>query len=70
MSSETLLTVKAHEPVDEGVYELGYPGLVMYVVFVDIVELHVDVDITQQTPNPAAQFPSALPPLAVHSEEV
>ena len=31
------------------------------------VELQVEVVTTQQTPNPAAQFPSALPPLAVHS---
>ena len=36
-------------------------------VLVDTVELQVEVVTTQQTPNPAAQFPSALPPLTVHS---
>ena len=55
-------------------------------VFVDTVELQVDVEIIpdktiftemvtktqhiQQTPNPAAQFPSAVPLFVVHSEEV
>ena len=34
------------------------------------MEPHVEVEITQQTPKPAAQFPSALPPLLVHSLEV
>ena len=30
----------------------------------------VVVEITQQTPKPAAQFPSAVPPLVEHSELV
>jgi len=70
MSSETLPTVKTQVPVVVGVYELGYPGFRKYVVFVDTVELQVDVEIIQQTPNPAAQFPSAVPLFVVHSEEV
>jgi len=42
----------------------------MYDVFVVIVAPHVVVEITQQTPNPAAQFPSAVPDFDVHSELV
>jgi len=42
----------------------------MYVVLVEMEELQVEVVMTQQTPKPAAQFPSALPPLVVHSELV
>ena len=30
----------------------------------------VEVETTQHTPNPAAQEPSAVPVMAVHSEEV
>ena len=30
----------------------------------------VEVEITQHTPNPAAQDPSAVPVMVVHSEEV
>ena len=33
-------------------------------------ELQVEVEMTQQTPNPAAQVPLAAPDLLVHSEEV
>ena len=36
----------------------------------EISELQVEVDTTQQTPNPAAQEPLADPLLLVHSEEV
>ena len=39
-------------------------------MLVAMIEPHVEVEITQQTPKPAAQFPSALPPLLVHSLEV
>ena len=33
-------------------------------------EPQVEVETTQQTPNPAAQVPLADPPLLAHSEEV
>ena len=36
----------------------------------DRVEPQVEVEITQQTPNPAAQDPEPLPPALVHSEVV
>ena len=42
----------------------------MYVVLVEIVEPQIEVEMTQQTPKPAAQFPSAVPPLVEHSELV
>lgn len=37
------------------------------------IEIWFDVEVTvkrQHTPKPAAQFPLALPPLLVHSDEV
>ena len=34
------------------------------------MEPQVEVKMTQHTPNPAAQEPSAVPDLLVHSEEV
>ena len=34
------------------------------------MEPQVEVEITQHTPNPAAQVPLASPDLLVHSEEV
>ena len=34
------------------------------------MEPQVEVDTTQQTPNPAAQEPSPVPDLLVHSDEV
>ena len=42
----------------------------MYDVLVEMVELQVEVDMTQQTPKPAAQEPAAAPPLLAHSEVV
>ena len=42
----------------------------MYEVLVEIVEPQVVVEMTQQTPKPAAQEPEAVPPLLPHSEEV
>ena len=42
----------------------------MYVMLADSVEPQVEEVITQQTPKPAAQDPSAVPDLVVHSEEV
>ena len=36
----------------------------------DRVEPQVEVEITQQTPNPEAQPPLAVPDLLAHSEEV
>ena len=41
-------------------------GLMKYVPFWLVVESQVSVKM-QQTPNPWAQFPSALPPLEEHS---
>ena len=70
MSSEALLIVKVHVSELAGVYVLGKPGFLMYDVLVEMVELQVEVDMTQQTPKPAAQEPEAEPPLAVHSDEV
>ena len=49
---------------------LGKPGFLMYDVLVEMVELQVEVEMMQQTPNPAAQPPEAVPPLEVHSEAV
>ena len=49
---------------------LGKPGFLMYDVLVEMVSPQVEVDMTQQTPKPAAQEPEAEPPLAVHSDEV
>ena len=42
----------------------------MYVVLVEMVEPQIEVEMTQQTPKPAAQFPSAEPPAALHSVAV
>jgi len=70
MSSETFLIVYEQVPVVEAVYELGYPGFLIYVVFVVMVLPQVVVEMIQQTPNPAAQFPSAVPDFEVHSELV
>ena len=39
-------------------------------MLVEMMEPQVELEMTQQTPNPAAQWPSALPPAEVHSEEV
>ena len=39
-------------------------------VLTESVAPQVEVDTTQQTPNPAAQVPLAVPLLVVHSEEV
>ena len=49
-----------------GVYWLGEPGVLMYVVLVEKVEPQVEVDMTQQTPKPAAHEPEPAPPLLVH----
>ena len=70
MSSEALLIVKVHVSELAGVYVLGKPGFLMYDVLVEMVSPQVEVDMTQQTPKPAAQEPEAEPPLAVHSDEV
>ena len=70
MSSEALLIVKVHVSELAGVYVLGKPGFLMYDVLVEMVAPQVEVDMTQQTPKPAAQEPEAEPPLAVHSDEV
>jgi len=42
----------------------------MYVVFVETVSPQALLDTIQQTPNPAAQFPSDVPLLLLHSELV
>ena len=42
----------------------------MYVQFSVMVEPVLVTVKTQQTPNPAAQFPVAVPPLLLHSDEV
>ena len=42
----------------------------MYVTLVETEEPQVEVEMTQQTPNPAAQDPLAVPDLLLHSEAV
>ena len=70
MLSEHFLMVKMQEPVLSGVKVLGKPGFLMYEVLVEMVDPQVVVEMTQQTPKPAAQEPEAVPPLLPHSEEV
>lgn len=40
----------------------------MYEVFAETEDPHVETSTTQQTPNPAAQFPVEVPPFEEHSE--
>ena len=42
----------------------------MYVMLVETTDPQVEVETTQQTPKAAAQEPSAVPVMVVHSEAV
>lgn len=62
MSEEHLQTVKVQGEVSASV-------LLKYVLFSDVVPPQVPENL-QQTPNPLAQVPSDVPPLAEHSDAV